>query len=451
VGLAYGFFTFDFLFGQTNRAVEGQDSVTVNNVFTSQVNGVYTENVTAYRPGFRFGENVSWNLNLINSKEDGESIQYGGNVKEALVVGTDLSMNFDDRRVMFEGSLQASIQNTNAGGPEVESLADIDSSLVDNEAAKQAFDLLKSTGFLSITPGLSPLPSLAMQFDLYLRYFNNNLKFTYLNIERDFASPGNPYLLKDRSGFFVNDNIRLFQSQVFLNLFFKTYSNNLSNEDYSTSNTELGSTISYFPTGNYPSLVLGYTSYNRSNGVTATDTVSMPYLYIEDNATQQITFSTSYDLNFDKIKNTFIFNIFNNIREDAGNKERQSNSNSFTIGVRNTFDFPLTTKLSYTQSSSSIGDVTKIETDVSRINANVDYKFYNLIEDDVLKPFVNISFQNLSGTTSTDRNNYAGGFVYQSPKLGVLSLKYYQVSYVNPVTNKNIDDTILNARYEYLF
>ncbi|MFC2088955.1 hypothetical protein ACFLSX_05075 [Calditrichota bacterium] len=459
-GLALGLFTFDYLYGQTKRGVEGSQEITVTND-TSTVNGVYSENIMAFRPGFRFGDNVHWNLNLINSKENEESIEFGGNVKEALVVGTDLNMNFDNRRIVFESSFQASIQNSDAGGPELEweDLVKVDSSLEGNSGAKSAFDILKSTGFLSTTAGLNPLPNFAMQFDLYLRYFQNNLKFTYLDINSDFASPGNPYLLKDIIGFYIFDNIRLFQNQVFLNLFYKTYKNNLSDDQYSTDNSELGTTISYFPQGNYPSLTLGYTSYNRSNGVSEADTAAMPYLYIEDNSTQQINFSSSYDIYLNKIRNTLLFNITNFIRDDIGNKESKSDFSSFTIGFRTKFEFPLTTKLSFTQSKTEIGDLQKSITDVNRYNAYFEYRLYDVFDADVLKPYLNVTLQNISagsGTTSTSRNNYSTGVVYQSKTYGVFSLKYYQVSYSvpdvnNPNSTVNVDDTILNARYEYLF
>lgn len=453
-GLEYGFFTFDFLYGQTNRGIEGFQDLTSSPGDTLTSNGVYSENITAYRPGFRFGENIHWNLNLVNAKEDAESIDFGGNVKESVVIGTDLSMNFDKRRVTFEGSFQASIQNSDAGGPELvwEDLIKIDSSLADNSGAESAFNFIKNSGFLSTTAGLNPLPNLAMQFDLYLRYFRNNFKFTYLNIDRDFSAPGNPYLLKDVSGLYFFDNVRLFENQVFLNLFFKSYSNNLADDQYSTNNNELGATVSYFPLGNYPSVTLGYTSYGRSNGVSEEDTTANPYLYIEDNSTQQVNFSSSYNLYLNKIKNTLMLNITNYLRDDVGNSLSSSNFNSFTVGVRSAFDFPLTTKLSFTQSSSEVGD-TLSTTDVSRYNFNMEYKFFNLIDVDILKPFFNLSIQNLDygNAGSTDRNNFAGGLVYQSSMYGVFSVKYYQISYKSFSLDKTIDDKIFNVRYEYLF
>ena len=132
-----------------------------------------------------------------------------------------------------------------------------------------------------------------------------------------------------------------------------------------------------------------------------------------------------------------------------------SDFNSFTVGVRSSFDFPLTTKLSFTQSSSKVAENT---TDISRYNLNLEYKFFNLIDVDILKPFFNLSIQSLdySSTGKTDRNNIAGGIVYQSSTYGVFSLKYYQISYKLPSTSlnqneKSINDSILNVRYEYLF
>ena len=453
-GLEYSFFTFDFLYGQTNRGIEGFQEINLATGDSLTSNGVYSQNITAYRPGFRFGENVQWNLNLVNAKEDAGSITYGGNVKESVIFGTDLNMNFDKRRITFEGSFQASIQNSDAGGPELvwADLVKIDSSLADNSGAESAFNFIRNSGFLSATAGLNPLPNFAMQFDLYLRYFRNNFKLTYLKIDSDFSSPGNPYLFKDIRGLYFFDNVRLFENQVFLNLFFKTYKNNLTDDKYSTDNSEIGATVSYFPVGNYPSVTLGYSSYSRSNGVTEDDTTAMPFLYIDDNSTQQINFSSSYDLYLNKIRNTLLFNITNYIRDDIGNSMSNSDFSSFSIGVRSSFDFPLTTKLSFTQSSTEIGDTSKSITDINRFNINLEYKFYNLIDIDILKPFFNLSIQNIetgAGNPSTDRNNYAAGVVYQSSNYGVVSLKYYQVSYT--FVDKTYNDKIFNARYEYLF
>ncbi len=455
-GLALGFFTLDYILGQSYRGVEGSFDIDANND-TLQSNGTYSENVMAIRPGFRFGDNVQWNLNLVNAKEDENSIQYGGNVNEGLVLGTDLSMNFDNRRILFEASVQASIKNTDAGGPEIdfEDLVEIDSSLADYSGAEKAFDLLKSTGFLSATGGLNILPSLAMQFDLQLRYLNNNLRLTYLNIPSEFVSPGNPYLLKDISGFYITDSIRLFRNQMFLNLFFKNYANNLVDGDYSTKNIEFGSTLSYFPFRNLPSLSLSYARHNRDNGVSVQDTVLHNYLYLEDNVTQRISIASSYNINIKKIKNTLSVNLSTYQRDDDANRESQSEYNSLTVSLRTKFNFPLTTTLSYVLSGTAWGDTSKTTTDIDRYSVRLDYLISDLFGRDFLRPFVNLSFQNIdsdfesTGYTSTSRNNYSLGLAYQTASYGIFTLRYDQINYT--VTEENITDRIINARYEIHF
>jgi hypothetical protein len=56
----------------------------------------------------------------------------------------------------------------------------------------------------------------------------------------------------------------------------------------------------------------------------------------------------------------------------------------------------------------------------------------------------------------TDRNNYTIGFAYQSPTMGILSIRYDLITYNNTTSGSVADlpefnDTILNARYTYNF
>jgi hypothetical protein len=74
---------------------------------------------------------------------------------------------------------------------------------------------------------------------------------------------------------------------------------------------------------------------------------------------------------------------------------------------------------------------------------------------DVFKPFVNFRLQNVKTKSNsldieTGRNNYTIGLAYQSPTMGILSIRWDQITY----NNKNyldFNDTILNARYSYNF
>jgi len=473
-GLEFGFFTFDFVYGQIYRGIEGtfltssintvtedpsNPGVPVDTTIIDTVQGLgkYEESIMAFRPGFRFGENVHWNLNLITSGEKEGSIKYGGAVKEALVAGTDLSMNFDNRRILFDASFQASINNNNAGLEEIsyDSLAKVSEDLANNETARKYWDFLSSTGMISMTPGLNPFPSLAMRFETGLNYFGNHLVARYTRVERNFASRGNPYMLKDVSGIYIADNMRLYANQIFLNLFYRGFNTNVSQGSQKTDNNELGVTFSYFPRQNLPSLTVSYITIGRSNSVSPNDTLdfNFPELYMEDNTTQSINVATSYNFDVSALRNTVSLNFSNYSRDEALEIKRSNQSDFivFGVGLVTKFQFPLITNLNYSQSNSAFGaGVTEATTDIQRIFVGFEYRMENLIGVDLFRPFVNLVFQNVkfTGGQETKRNNYTLGLSYRSPELGVLSVRYDNISYGDAT---EFTDSILNARYQYNF
>ena len=455
-GLAYGVFTLDFLTGQLNRGVDGvvtKDSV--GNI-TSISGFTYEESVIAFRPGFRFGDYAHWYLNMLNTKEEGTSEVKSG-VKESLVFGTDLNMNFDKRRILVDASVQASINNTDAASPEV----DFDSvaqkyDLEDNRDAERAWNFLEGTGFFSMTQGLNPFPSWGMRFQTQLRYFDNNFVIRYTNIDRDFATRGNPYLVHDVAGIYIADNFRLISNQVFVNLFYKNFTNNKSEEDSKTKNSEFGAAISYFPVENIPSLTVSFSNIGRSNNVTESDSgvAAIP----EDNTTQLLTVSTSYNIDFGKIGNTLLLN-FSNYNRDEAAPGRENNDNSFNvfgIGLKSKFNFPLTTRLNFSTEESeikftdSVSDTVFATTNsIQRFSVGAEYLFRDVFGNGNLKPFFNLVFQT-SKIKETDteikRNNYTLGLMYRSSEYGIFSLRYDVISY-----EKFDSDSILNAKYQYNF
>jgi hypothetical protein len=473
-GVQLGFFLFDFVYGQTYRGIEGitrqefsTDSTLGGEPVISVINdaGVYAENVLAFRPGFRFGSHATWNLNLLNAKEDPKSIKHGGNPKESLVVGTDLNLNFDQRRIQFEAALQASMANSNASGPEIswDTLTSVYEDLKDNSTAESMFNLLESTGFLSITPGLSPYPSLGLNLEASLRYFNNDFQVKYLSVAKNFATPGNPYILKDIAGIYLSDYFRVLNNQLYVNVFYNNFAQGKSNEKLSTANQELGTTISYFPVGNIPSFTIGYANISRSNDIAATDTVTFmnPQYYMEDNSTQRFMFSTTYNLAVSNVKNAVSLTM-NTYGRDENIDFKKENTSDFTlygIGVISKFPMALTSRINYSQSASTFGSASKIETDIQRIFLGLEYEMVNVMGTDVLKPFVNVTFQNIDSKSSGEsfsgpRNNYTVGLAYRNLQWGVFSLRFDQIAYEIPGANdtkQDLSDTVFNARYQYNF
>jgi hypothetical protein len=177
---------------------------------------------------------------------------------------------------------------------------------------------------------------------------------------------------------------------------------------------------------------------------------------MEDNSTQTINVATSYNFNITSLRNTVSLNFSNYSRDEALEIKQinQSNFMVFGVGLVTKFQFPLITKLDFSQSNSAFGVnnefTSEATTDIQRIFIGVEYRMENLIEVDQFRPFANFVLQNVkfSSGEDTKRNNYTLGLLYRSPKLGILSVRYDSISYGTVV---EFSDTILNARYQYNF
>ncbi len=441
-GLKSAWFDLDVSMGSTASAVEGEATISGGDTTITRY-GTYKETFLSVRPVFNFGRYVSWGLNLINGKEDPGSIRYGANPRESLVMGTSLSLNLDNNRIRVKSSLQASINNKNARGKvDFDTLAkqyDLPAS------AKSMADLLESSGLLTLSQGLAPIPSLAVQVDAYFSYFNHLLRLSYKSIDADYTTPGNPYLLRGLRGFYASDNVRLIDNQVFLNLYFNSYTDNLSQKEAETANQDFGATLSYFPNSNLPSLTLSFGNQSRSNSADTTNSA----LYPENNSTQRIGVSSSYSFDTGALGNTATLSFSNFVRDDKVSLNNRSSFNVLSFGIRNRFPFPLTTRLGYSKTKSEFGaGATATITDITRFDGGVEYQFKGAGRDMEIKPFANIIFQQITGGAQDyNRLNYAAGVYVRSETMGALSLRFDYIDY-SSLAGVDWKDTIINARYD---
>ena len=457
-GIHFKYIGLDYLIGQSVRGINGivSDSTDSAGRPIVQRYGTYKQNFLGLRSVFYLGRHIKWNLNLINGKDDRNSIEYGTNPKESLTMGTNLDMTFDNKRIFLRGSVHASMKNENAVGTiDFDSLAErLELSGDEKAQAEKLFNFLESTNLLSLSPGLAPLPSIAMQFETGLRYWGHYLRITYKKIEAEYATAGNPYLLKDIAGFFVYDNVRLLNNQIYLNLFFKSYKDNISQAETGTNNIDFGGSISYFPFQNLPSLTLTYNSISRENdlarqGVDPDST----YLILQDVQTQRFGVSSSYNFRLGSVENTASINILTHKRNDAVYLSGSSDYTVYTIGLRNRYSVPLTTRLSYSVSKSTFGqDSLQTTSDIQKIYFYMDYNFRKLMRATELRPFVNVNFQKVDNSFSAigvyNRINYSAGFYLRSEKIGNLSFRYDYIDFGKQVSWK---DTIISTRYEISF
>lgn len=458
VGFHTSYFDFDFTNGQNFRAVEGKTDDQGN--ITRY--GTYEQSFVSFRPQFNFGRHFSWAFNLVNSKDDPKSIvdSLAANPKEALVVGSSMNLNLDNRRILFKGSIQGSIKNSDAAGEAVDfdTLAtQYELSDTDVNRLRPFVNFMENTGFLTLTQGLSPMPSLAMQVESQLRYFGHDLRATYKRIDAEFTSPGNPYLRKDIAGFFINDNIRLLKSQVLLNIYYNSFAENLDRDSEKTSNQAFGASLSYFPYAQLPSITLTFGSQSRSNNV---DTSSV--YQAEDNENLRYGISSTYNLNTGTIRNTLMLNVSKFEFNDRQFNQNNSDFILFSFGVRNRFDFPLTTRINYSQSTTDLF-VSQLDTantlnlksnqlKTQKFQFGAEYLLGKVVANSDLKPFVNITIQTIKNDSNDQgdykRNNYSAGIYIRNNLLGNLSLRYDVIDYGDLY---DWNDSIFSARYDVNF
>ena len=457
------YFDLDVTYGQTLKAVEGEAKMVTDTLVSSGQRleysryGTYKKSFLGIQPKIKVGNYLTWGLNLVNGKDDPGSIKYGANPKEALVIGTTLNMQFDNNRVQLKGSLQASMKNEDAVGEvEFDTLADrYNLSGSEKDLAENLYSFLESTGFLTLSQGLSPMPNLAMQFQTQLKYFNQVFQFMYKNIEADYTTPGNPYLLKDIRGFFVNDNIRLVGNQLFLNLYFNSFQDNLSRDMAKTDNTQYGATVSYYPFKNLPGISVMFGNQTRKNEL-AKNNISpdSTFMLIEDNTTRRLGLSSSYKFVTGSVKNTVSLSASNFKRDDkayTGDYADRSSSSDFTlytIGLNNNFEFPLTTKLSYSKTASLFGKSDfERKTDINRMFLGAAYEFKKVVMEGDIAPYLNYTYQSVSDLSniSYNRTNYTAGFYFRTQTAGTFTFRFDFIDYGS---YRNYSDTILSTRYE---
>ncbi len=450
VGLYTRFFNLDVTKGQSLRAIEGLAPVNPDSSTIPLRRGTFRQNFFSVNPQFNFGSHFSWGLNLLNAKDDPNSIKYGPNPKEYLVVGTTFDLNMHGRRILIHGSAQASIKNEDAShSVDFDTLANsLNLEGSDRSNAKRIVDLLTKPGFITISPGLAPLPSLALQFDTQLNYFNQVLRFSYKRIDANYATPGNPYLLKDLQGFFINDYLRLLNNRMFMNIFFNSYETNRSQGKAKTKNKDFGITLALTTQSNLPSVSLNYINYDRKNNVQPTDSLLFP----ENNVTQSIGLAGSYNFNFGLIRNTLSLSANHFLRDDKF-KTTQNQYNLISVGLRNRFAIPLTSRFAYSTSATDFGTgLAKQSTDIRRYSFGLEYLFRNFVFGSQMKPFLNGSVQKIKNSAlgnTYQRQNYTVGISWITSGMGTLNLRYDYISY--DFQNARRNDSILSTRYNLFF
>jgi len=350
--LKIGWFNAHLVQGEINRAVQGASEKAYEYTIDTDDEGTkylslgrsgytFKQNVLSGRLALGRGEKFQWGLNFMKARDDttsvtqvlddativyspdatgyvagldsgtvytirdlGSIVQFqdganwsGAGPKDNIVLGTDLGIYLDNKRILLEGELAFSLTNNNIwGGPLTLAAMDtlIDDSL-DNKIS--SFDLsglpdpADYAHILIINSNLTPLipidinafgdsstvsiddavlsmPSLAYRGRAVVNYFGNYLAMEYSQVGPEFNSLANPYLVTNKREFSFSDKLKLLQNRLMITAGYKHQDDDILTtvENVESQNT-LSLGVNALPGPGLPTVNFTYRSIDRDNGI----------------------------------------------------------------------------------------------------------------------------------------------------------------------------------------
>jgi hypothetical protein len=464
--LALGFFNLDVTYGQTQRRIEGtlaaQDTIfadssavsarPLNSAHTNLTNyfqyniykpGTFTRNLFAVRPSFGSGEHFQLGFTYMHAVDDTNSVSYAIQPQENIVLGTDLTLAFDDQRIKLETQASLAINNTNISGGSFTD-AQYDS------LSKNGGPDLKSLGhiadkFMTISQSIFPtnpvdiktLPGVSTEATLSLNYFNNFLRTQFFRRGAGYRSFGNEFLQTDIQGFQIADYLRLYSNKIFLSVSYEGKSDNTAfTKEGTTSYSNLNTALTLNLAADIPTFQLGYGIFGRASNqlifknVLTADSTSK----VADEVTNRYYFATNYDFTA-AIRHTLMASVSIADKKDNTFYKRNQANTFLQASWTARFNIPLQTSLSVLYSGNSNDqqlfkpDTTlsgRLGPDSTMITTTFNYTVvslgarYRLFEDNlqlaaVVSPQFG-AFQRITYTASADytvnRHNFTMQFDY---------------------------------------
>ncbi len=365
--LLLGFFNIDFAYGETIRKIQskityidstqvGEDSSktyfrpdSISWAILDQ-NGLFKRNLMVIRPSFGSGENFQLGFSYLKSKDDKNSIKYGLLPQENLVLGSDLILAFDQRRIEVTAQAAFSVTNKDISRGNI-SDEDIDSLFKDDsEQIRKIRDIFSRIMTINenIVPlNLKDLSTLSYEGAFSLNYFDNLFKFSYLRRGAGYESFGQSYLRPDVVGFNLTDRFKLLSNQLFLSLGYEKLSDNTANlKPTTTKFSTFSTTASYFPKKKYPNITLGYINASALNNLHRDSSGAT------DDFTNRFFIQTSYNFEFLEKQNV-VLGINTSNRDDRTSRDWDTKNFSLSFGLNTYYSFPLQTLFNLSFNSSS--------------------------------------------------------------------------------------------------
>ena len=441
------FLSVTYLQGKISRSItEARDT---SNYVTRL--GVYERDVSGIMPALHFGNVSTTKFYYLHFKDDMKSVETSTSPQENTLFGVSQVIRAHQNRIMLNFQAAASLLNRN-----------ITSGDIPTDSIVNAFDLDKSAEkwvnrakkFITVNEYMVANVPFALKGNLILNYMKNSLTFDYRYIQDGFTSFGNPYLLKDISGFSLYDRIQIIQGKTYLTLQYENLKSQMADDFKEPLKLKrLGFAINYYPGNNYPSLSLGYTNHSRNNSM---ESDSLKIYTGEDNSINQFYANSNYKIMTGNLNHSINLNFSNYIKTNNLADTTDNSSQTISGGVKTNFNKQTYSRVFFTYNTSDIAKGSeKLEATfkTSSFGFQVGHQMNNVFRDDILnfnvqyyyskKDYNRYSLKQLIG-----RNTFGANIAYNIKRNGRINLSYQLSKYGNDVS---YSDHFILAGYEVRF
>jgi len=342
--------------------------------------GVYQRNITAARLSFgnRFEGSVI-SINLLRAEDDTNSIKYGPNASDNLVVGADESFVTNGNKMRVNAGFAISGYTANIkGGPATESQID---SLYGYKVGFNPFDY-KSIFILNATTIKPDQPSIADYLTAVFRSLSkdnatdNLLTIDYHYFGNSYVSFGNPLVQNDLWAGKLQDQLNLLNRKIIISASAIYQENNVSANELATLATKIvDGSVTLAPSPKLPQLSVIVDDQMRNtlpSGEPGSDLIAA-----HDNAIN-ITGLLNYNLYLGKTITSLHVSYTNNGRTDAVNTFNSDNITITSGGITETLTaLNLSLDLRYTTVNYSNPETTNLQLS-NTIGAHLRYEIRKL-------------------------------------------------------------------------
>ena len=303
--------------------------------------GTYSRNMMAARLSLGSQKRRSWfRITATRATDDTTSVSYGGQAAQNFVFGFSFDHKSKNRKFTLDMGVSSALTTR-----------DIRNGI----ATKEDFFTLyhrhipfepytyRKIIVINTTTDLTTkhTPFLSWYFHPQMKIANQNISFEARRIGSNYYAFGNPYLINDRLNFLVSDRMRFLKNRLFINLYFRSFKDNLSGvNDFTHVNTIYNGSFNLLINKNLPRFIGGFHSFYRTS-VPTTDSLT--------GSNNQVT-SFNFGINHHFIifsGNSVVFFTYTNSSRRSPTLTSPLTTHLLNLNLSQTYPFGLTINIYY--------------------------------------------------------------------------------------------------------